>query len=265
MLSGKSLAVGNEPTARKLPMPANRESRDAAADALASFMRGELDGDALQMRFEAILSSCQGEATGDDYLDSLLSRWEPPPWKYWAATEEEWNGLRRQIAFLKSDLPERPICFPTPVEDRPYQILLARWHTLGLVVASGFSFHFGWWWFAVASVVSFVLYQIALSRHEGVHEEEQRTEARRLVAFLPFTDEEEWLAHEGLLQNSRLPSFTPHPRHRTTGETIRDKGILVVCGVVTGCMFGYMYVFSVFMWPLCLLLMSLCKRETLEG
>jgi hypothetical protein len=227
-------------------------------------MRGELDGPALQERIGTIRAAHEETADRDEYVDAFLVRLDS--WIHAAITETRWECLRRDLAFLKSDLERKRVELPNRDEaDRPRQIRLARWHAAGLAAAIGLSVLFGWWVFAVACVASFLLYQIAMWRQDAVHRAADQAELRRLAAIYPFASEEEWLARQVVLEEYRIPAYreSTHGRRPAPGvlvSMVAGTGFLVSVAAF-GVVFAFMFVTSLFMWPLWLLGMSLCGRE----
>lgn len=240
-------------------MAVDRQQRDVAADALASFMRGEVDRKALHRRFETIRAGLSETAIRDRYLDYLLT-WERHE-AHHSLSKEDWNELRRDLAFLKTNLPD--VNFPNRDErerrrqNRRRHNLLARWHLLALAIALGFSFFLGWWLVAVAFFLSSILYQISEWRHNAV----QAGELERLMAFHPFASEEEWLAHEPLLEDFRLPAYVPGTHVEPVLKRILNAACLAVGFVIIGSVFAFMYAFCIVSWPLWLVHAAFSKRD----
>src|SRR5262245_46197926 len=100
------LAGGNRvPSGGKVAV--GRGRRDAVADALASFLRGETRraelGAVLQRSAQPDERDGQPKSDGDAYLDEMLALWTHEA-RYGPASEEMWEGWCHHLAFLKSDL-----------------------------------------------------------------------------------------------------------------------------------------------------------------
>jgi hypothetical protein len=248
-------------------MPVDRDQRDAVADSLAAFLRGEIGRKVWRTRLDPICTVLRNTTVRDGYLHDFLLEWEWP-WLSDPLSKEDWEQLRRHLAFLKTDLEERKFSLPSSLDDdadRPRQIRLARWHVLGLAVPFGLSFVVGWWLFVVALVISFILYQVSMWRHGAAWDKAFSAESSRVLAFYPFASEEEWSAHEGRLEPYRLPGYDPQihcQRERRTlaariGNALRMSASFILFATIFGIMIP---VASLLMWPLWLVLMSLCKR-----
>ena len=239
-------------------MPVDRESRTAVAEVLASFMRGELDTNGMHARLKAIRAARPDATSPDEYLDSLLG-FESSFWRWWSLSESEWKQLCRHLAFLKSDLHQRdsePSLSNTDV-DESLQILLARWHAVGLVVASGVAFLSSWWVLAAACLVSFLLYQISMCRQDCKSD----AKLKEALAFDPFASEQEWLTYEALLEEFHLPKYDPN-RHRRPFLPRIAGGILIGAHMsVIVAVLLLMYVSSIFLWPVWLVLMAFRSRK----
>jgi hypothetical protein len=242
-------------------MPVDRVRRDAAADALASFLRGEMGRAALGAELQRLAQSDKSEEKSrldkDTYLEEMLALWFLDETGYGSMSEEMWVALCRDLAFLKTDLEQRR-WHDHEDEDRPRQILLARWHTLGLLVAFGVAYMTSWWIFAAATPISFLLYQAAMWKHE--RHLQQRLE------FYPFADRDEWLAHKHLLDLYCLPAYDPtafdEPPQVRKWPSFLAIPARIACYLFLAVMFACMYLWSVLFWPLWLVMMSLCRRET---
>jgi hypothetical protein len=251
-------------------MSVDRARRDAVADALASFLRGETRRDELVAVLRRFVrpdeAGGQPQADRDAYLDELLAlsclegKYRPT-----SLSEEAWEGTCRHLAFLKSDLEERRWHDPGgDDEDRPRMILLARWHTLGLLVASGVAYLTSWWVFAASTLVSFLLYQAAMRKLDAAADEERRRRQKQRWEFHPFADREEWLAHKHLLDAYHLPAYDPATFHEPPDARKCPSYLAVPARVAlyvfVAAMFACMFIGSVFIWPLWLVMMSLCRR-----
>jgi hypothetical protein len=252
-------------------MPVDRVRRDAAADTLASFLRGEMGRVALGAELRRLAQSDESEEKSrpdkDTYLEEMLASWFLDEKGYRPISEEMWVALCRHVAFLKTDLEERRWHDHVHEdEDRPRQILLARWHTLGLLVAFSVAYLTSWWLFAAATLISFLLYQAAMWKHDSLADEERRRHLKQRLEFYPFADRDEWLAHKHQLDLYCLPAYDPtafdEPPQVRKWPSFLAIPARIACYLFLAAMFAYMYLCSVLMWPLWLVMMSLCRRET---
>jgi len=244
-------------------MPVDRIRRDAAADALASLLRGEMRRDALVAALQQLRQPDEPEGKPkperDAYLDAVLNLWSPDE-RY--ISEDMWGIWCRHVAFLKTDL-ERASSHER--EDESWQIPLARWHTLGLLIALGVAYLTRWWIFVAADLLSFLLYMASAQKRGSLANEER---SRRLE-YYPFTDKDEWLAHKHLVDEYNLPAchagaFDDPPSVKTWPPFIASLvrwALYSFVAVFVAAMVLYMYAFSIIMWPLWLVMMSLCRRE----
>src|SRR5262249_42351134 len=126
--------------------------------------------------------------------------------RYGQISEEIWQHLCLDLAFLKSDLEKRRLLDDSDKdEDRPGHILLARCHTLGLLLAFGVAYLTSWWVFAASTLSSFLLYQPRMWRHASLADQE----LKQRLEFYPFADRDEWLAHKHLIDLYHLPAYDP--------------------------------------------------------
>lgn len=250
-------------------MPVSRTRRDAAADALASFLRGERDRAALDTTLNRLAqagAAQRGESSEKDtYLEELLASWLFFGDRHRPLTEEIWAEMCRHLAFLKTDLEARR--WPHhgyEDEDRPRQILLARWHTLGLLVAFGVAYLTSWWLFAAATVISFALYMRALRTHDAQKDEERGEERKRRLEYHPFADQADWLAHKHVIDEYHLPAYevgaSGEPLPVNKWSAVLAVPVRWAFYLFVAVAFACVYLFSVLFWPLWLVMMSLCRR-----
>jgi len=191
-------------------MPVDRVRRDAAADALASFLRRETGRGELADALHLLLSAQNSEEKSKSVHDAYLEEDFIECWLQWERhepiTEQKWLALCRTLASLKTDFEEKPLPRHGG-EDGPGQILLARWHTLGLLISLGLSYLISWWVFAAATVLSFLLYQASLYKHDFMADKQREREIKRRMEHYPFEDEAEWLAYKQYLDAFVLPDY----------------------------------------------------------
>jgi hypothetical protein len=249
-------------------MPVDRVRRDAAADALASFLRRETGRGELADALHLLLSAQNSEEKSKSVHDAYLEEDFIECWLQWERhepiTEQKWLALCRTLASLKTDFEEKPLPRHGG-EDGPGQILLARWHTLGLLISLGLSYLISWWVFAAATVLSFLLYQASLYKHDFMADKQREREIKRRMEHYPFEDEAEWLAYKQYLDAFVLPDYDetafadptqPRKWPSYLAAPVRVGGYLIIGANVL-----YMYAFCVVFWPLWLVMMSLCRRE----
>jgi len=252
-------------------MPVSRENREVVANALAAFLRGEMSEDAFRNRLNSIWVGLDQNAVQDDYLSHLCGLLLTKTLVDLSAlSEPAWRQLVRDLAFLKSDLePTRPASPPADDPDFSAQVRMARWHVLGLAVSFGLGLVVGWWLPAVCCVVSFVSYATWEWRQDKARDKERFKQWAKELAFAPFECEEDWLAHKRLLEPSHLPEYDPaiHWRPRTFSLAKKFWGAgasyLIMAGLAL--ILAFMYAFSVLIWPLSLVLMSLCPASADRG
>jgi len=251
-------------------MPVDRTRRDEAADALASYLRADIDraaiDDALRNLAESTTPENNAESQEDAYLAEMLSNWLDLE-MHMPISEQTWEELCREIAFLKSDLEKREFNkHRREDKDRPREILLARFHLLGLIAVFGVAYLVSWWILAAGLLLSFVLYQVAMSNHWKQDEAEWLNGLKDELKFYPFANQDEWKAHKYLLDQYRLPPYDPAhfnepPRQRKWPRFLVIPARTAIY-LFVGAVVAYMYLFSIVLWPVWLILMSLCRRES---
>lgn len=250
-------------------MPVDRVRRDAVADALASFLRHEMTRDTLAAVLQRIAPRKEAEGEGrsekDAYLDGLLELWSLDM-DYGTITEERWTHLCRHLAFLKTDLERRQGHDFSGEDDLgPREILLARWHTLVLLLAFGVAYFTSWWIFAAATVVSFLLFQVRMWRRDSQINAETKRQLERELEYHPFADHHEWLAHKYIVDKYNLPAYDASafedPAPVNPWPWFMPVPIRWAFYLVIAAMFLWMYLFTIFMWPLFLILIVIPRRE----
>jgi hypothetical protein len=113
----------------------------------------------------------------------------------------------RELAFLKTDLPQSGITFPNTQAREDDDIIRARWHTAFLIAALVPSYFISWWIIVVACVFSEVCYLVQIWIHDAEEHETQKAALKLLLAYEPFVNEEEWIAHQSLLEQFHLPLY----------------------------------------------------------
>lgn len=241
-------------------MPVDRTRRDTAAEVVTSFLRREIGYNLMQAALGG-LTPPREAGKQDASLDEILDHVIYGPCFY-ANPETQWAGFCRRLAFLKTDLEIRQVSGDFIVndnEDRPREILLARWHALGLLVAFGAAYLISWWVFAAATLLSYLLYQYQTPASWRLNlSDEQNNQAE----WYPFADEEEWLEHKHILDEYHLPPYQvgvydfPGPA--------KEWPRVIATPVMWACMLAFapFFLISAVIWPLFVVLMSLGRRET---
>jgi hypothetical protein len=89
-------------------MPVDRVRRDATADALASFLRREMNRDALGAELRRLAQSYEFDENSrpdkDTYLEDTLALWLLDEKGYRPISKEMWVALCRHLTFLKTDV-----------------------------------------------------------------------------------------------------------------------------------------------------------------
>jgi hypothetical protein len=232
-------------------MAIDRINREAVAQALASFLRGELPLNNLLERVEEALLETDPDSA-DRGLGELWGDLERLTWSGAWLDRAVWERLRRSLAYLRSEL-EPPPAFSAYSGDLvpPRHVRLARWHLLALLVGTGLAALFGWWLLLAFSFGSWLLFVFATSSHSR-RAQISRAETRR---FAPFDSAEQWQAHQHLLQSFPLPDYNPTaPPLRPSAWSGRlgwlNVGFTVLLVLV---LVPFVVVFGAFLWPLSLL------------
>jgi hypothetical protein len=231
-------------------MSSNRSQRDAVAAALVGFLRGTLPPTTFRAQLAAL-----GDIPDDRYLTEFRDQFTYPGYfDPGALSAQAWAWLVRSLAYLKTEREPEP-CAPPSSEDpeQPVMIRLARWHVLGLGVVAALGPLVSWWLPALGVVISFLLFQMFMWRQGAIQDEVNRQK----WAFDPFVSEADWLAHRHLVESEHLPEYDPRIHNRPARSWGLLGHLVFALGMVAfAVMLAGMYVFSVFIWPLWLVLMS---------
>ena len=248
-------------------MPVDRAKRDAMAEALASYLRGEMSHDDIEDALWLVLGGDQAteddKADRDEYLDPRLWQWHV--FRERCMTHENWMFECRKLAFLKTDY-QRDRC-PAPAyvdESAPEDILLARWHMLGLLVIGGVAYFTSWWFFAAATLISMFFFYRARAKYTGPIEEKHAREQKQRTKYYPFMDEQDWLAHEHLLTPFELPAYdaTIFKESSQRKEPASWKTALTDAVIWTVLLF--VHLMTAPLWPLCIVMAALSRRKVSE-
>lgn len=245
-------------------MTVSREYRNAAAEALTPFLRGEINYDALRDRFGTILDSTGGELIPDEFVGNLL--YAHANFSRGPITKKIWTDLRKALAFLKTDL-EAPQ-YREPAQESRYsaEIVQARWHLLGIAIAFCLTLLVGWWIFFAASVLSWIIIQVREWRRDSAFDKALRTERERFWRCFPFLSEEERVVYETALDEMSIPKSYPGrgPASLSTriGEVVGAVFETVLFVIFVPFIFMFFILIPLFCWPIYLVVTSLQRRQT---
>jgi hypothetical protein len=198
-------------------MAVNRRHRNELADAVATYMRGEIGWDTLQDRISAACPE-----SSDPFVHFMAQDLRDLPK---SLSEEMWNRLRRELAFLRTDFTDNRASMPQHVSepDELDMIPLAEWYIFAFAIALAVVPLAGWLPLKIVWVLTFIPFQIRWWRIEAANNTAWGAELARRMGFEPFTGEEEWLAHVGLLEPLRIPAFDPRIHNRPTFRSISTR------------------------------------------
>lgn len=197
----------------------DRVRRDEVAEALAAYLRGEMGHRDLVAVCQRIEKEMRPLSDRDSYLWMLLMKVTiegslGPSFLMVEITKIVWEELCRHLAFLKSDLERRAWVVDVERESHdkssPRMNRFIRWNSLCVLAGCGMAFLTSWWVIPMVLVISLVLSQhpflnwITLTR-----EEKRRLKDRE--TFDPFFGQEDWLAHQHLLDSFGLPEYDSVP------------------------------------------------------
>jgi hypothetical protein len=247
-------------------MTVDRVRRDQLADVLAGYLRGDLDRTAVLQRLHALgpgnsppTSAAESDQSAETIRDllELGLEWQGER-KGIGFSEEEWEGHRRELAFLSTDL-EEPPWPPFEEEDWDRLVPLARWQVLLLLLALGLSQIVGWWCLAVAVLLSFAWFQWVWTAEDRA----RNAEVAKRNHCRPFSSREEWLAHQDRLERFHLPPYDPARHGRGKPSRLERLGRALQVGLLAG-MIAFMLVCSALLWPLWLVIVACCKPSWLK-
>jgi len=246
-------------------MPVDRAKRDAVAEALASYLRGEKSRDQVGMTICHVFPNdnpaSKVKSGNDAYLEEMQRQW-PPPESRMLFSKELWSRWCRHLAFLNTEFATNRCPMPAfNDEDLPWEILLARWHMLGLLVAGGVAYFTSWWFFAVVVFLSYVLFMASKAKHDAPAEMKRAKDMKRRLEYYPFADEQDWLAHEHLLASYDLPAYdaTLFNESLQRKEPSAWKAALMEAAIRV--LFLVFQIMTITIWPLFIVLMALSRRK----
>jgi hypothetical protein len=238
-------------------MPANRQGRAAAAEALAAFLRGELP--AIELRQRVLASVPEDDTFEDDYLVEFREMFSCGLYfNPESLPEDSWHWLVRHLAYLNTDLEPTPTPPSDDDPDMPDQIRLARWHVLALAGVVVLWAVAGWWVLPVGVVGSFLAYQAWMWRTNQARDQEMINRGAERMLCDPFASMPEWYAHRHLAEAYQLPEYDPARNPRPARTTSRIGMSAMAVGAVTlGLLVVVVCAFSLVLWPLWLVLMAI--------
>ena len=183
----------------------DRPARDRVASALVAYLHGEIDYCALDEATQTIKTDDPAVRLFASGLWFLYDDLKSHPV---STTPEAWEGLRRMIAFLRSDLP-----LPRAAA-HPYrrQLRVVGWVDVGAILTAGtlaWVTANAWWLLLPGALVGLPVTAWSLLR-DGHNDP---------LPYYPFESEADWRRHERLLDADRLPPYDP-ARH---ARPIRGK------------------------------------------
>jgi hypothetical protein len=180
-------------------------------------MRGEIGWDTLQDRISAACPE-----SSDPFVHFMVQNLRDLPK---SLSEDTWNRLRRELAFLRTDFIDNRASMPRGFSD-PDELLKdprAGWYILALAVALAVVPLAGWLPLKVVWVLTFIPFQIRWWRIQAAHNTAWRAEWTRRMGGEPFATEEEWLAQAGSLEPLRIPAYDPRIHNRPTFRSISTR------------------------------------------
>jgi hypothetical protein len=247
-------------------MPVDRRCRDEFAEQLAAFLRGEVSRTAFRARLGRMQPIPDEDA--DSHLGGLLvTTWHRT---VGPLSEPEWQSLRRDLAFLKTDFVDARAAMPMPPGcDAADDVRLARRHLAALAAALALQPFVGWWPFAAAWLLSYPLFALRARGRNRPEVEAWWAEARQRLAFAPFADETEWRAHAGLLEPFRLPEYDAwiHGPVEAIGPAAKATEALgrAVGRAFIGGLPALQLLMTLPVWPLKLVAMAVFARRRRQG
>jgi len=182
-------------------MPIDREARREVVLALSAFMRGEIDNFAFDV---AIHKKSSRDQALEAFRTALWFVYDDCKCHRISVTETCWNYLRRQIAFLKSDLEETPIRRLVPDSVRRGRFLLGLGSLMSISATGYLAVRDSWFWLCMPGLLiglPFCGFHVLRDRFTR--------KGQDLKTFYPFASGPQWERYEPLLEEERLPKFDP--------------------------------------------------------
>lgn len=240
-------------------MSVDRTGRDELTSVLASYLRGDMDSATVLQHLRSLRTALDGAtalaAEGDRSLESIrdvmafgleMEQYR----KVRGMAEWEWQGYRRELAFLCTDFEEEPWP-PFPEEDWDRLVPFARRQVLFLLLAVGASLVASWWCLVIALVLSFAAFQWIA----GEKDRARNAEVKHRNACRPFASLEEWHAHESCLECFKLPQYEAST-HALRSSILWVRLSTVMQILIIAGMVGFIVVGSLSIWPLWVLLVA---------
>lgn len=237
-------------------MSINRFRRDAAADILAAYLRGELDRE--EARDKLIDLARMQKGIRDHVIDKASWYLDDV---FLPVDEAKWRHFRRQMVFLKTDLEWDA---PQPYELSP-DLESARWewrqavgHLIALLLAAVVAYWLSWWILVAAIPLSALIAEATRRSHEFAWEERLRL----WEESEPFANGADWLAHQHLADEENLPPYAESPfppPPSPPGSPLVAALKRWTVRIATAAFFSVLAVGYALAWPL-LLLVNACLR-----
>jgi hypothetical protein len=247
-------------------MPVDRTRRDAAAQVLADYLRGELDHRQLFARFGELEAAPAESKVSDKFLDVLLHEGPHVACRCKdhgdSISNEMWPFVLRTLAFLKSNCEEEeePV---VATEGQSRQTLEARWHAVALLLILVPSYLVSWWIGVFAVLCSFLVFQFCEHRRDKAWSNKIKERAE----YDPFPSLKDWKDHEALLEPFRIPAYEVSRFHPARRGPLKRALHSMKRGVTTAVIFtamGCAFAFSIVIWPLWIILASLSRRKAVS-
>lgn len=223
----------------EVAVPVDRAARDRLADVLAAYMRGEVDNFALD---DACGASCPGRDPGCRRTAAALWYFydDLKPHRCYGSAEQ-WEMLRRMLAFLRSDLDTWHVRVGWRLfHARQLLGLLSLTAVVGAIALFWREWEllalFAW---LVGAVIQFSAFRLSARRGQPACQREE-------ASWFPFPTEEDWLRHEPLLEAERLPAYDAGLQ----GRAIRPRSESIFLRVLSWFALGIYYPLASLIWLL---------------
>lgn len=189
-------------------MPVNRIQRDATANALAEFMRGEIGRPILLHKLESIGQAAGMLPDGDDlqkdvdlYLQEVLFIRAPRACQR-IVQKDHWEELKRHLVFLKTDM-----CLQSQAALHDRQIILARCFLVAGMIVGVLSCWLGGSFLLMAWIIVPSVFFLIDPLHASLCLKLNEITIVDTARFYPFANRRDWLTHQHLLDAFGLPQI----------------------------------------------------------
>ena len=223
-------------------MPIDPEARREIVSALSAFMRGEIDNFEFD---DAIYKKLSRDEVLESVRTALWFTYDDCKVHRISVTEEVWNGLRRMMALLKSDLQQTPVQLLEPASTRRAKFLLRIGSLLSVLAAAYLAVTDAWYWLLVPGLLlglPYCLVQIVNDKRGRGAEDPH--------PYYRFAAEAQWRRYEPLLEEEHLPTYNPAVHNRPIRSSVVAT-LLIIPGTIL----------LVLLIPLFMLLSLLGRRD----